>query len=265
MTAVGIAAGRAMESARADRLFDDPYAQVFVDAIDIAPVERMKEFAGYIALRTRYYDDYLLQASAERDCTQIVLLAVGLDARAYRLTWPAGVKVFELDMEALLRFKRRILAAADATPTCTDHHSIEVDLRTDWSAPLISAGFDPAVRTAWLAEGLLPYLTREENIVLLDRIAQISAPGSELAFDHLNKQNEQRHSPKMASTLNDLDAKWQDTVENSAPWAGLQSQGWDLHDSPTIGGLASRYGRGGALPAEVAELPSGVFQMRTSV
>ncbi|WP_405137193.1 SAM-dependent methyltransferase [Nocardia sp. NBC_01388] len=264
LTAVGIAVGRAMETVREDRLFSDPFAQAFVDAIDEAPVGRMREFAGYVAVRTRYFDDRLLAARV-RGCSQIVLLAAGLDARAFRLNWPAGTHVFELDLPDLLRFKRRVLEGLGAVPTSDEHAVVEADLRQPWYAPLAAAGFDPSRPTAWLVEGLLPYLTRAENDALLAEIARISVPGSEIALDHLNVSSRQRHSTTMAETLVGIDAQWQDAVDDSAPWAWLTAWGWEVVDSPLIGELAGRYGRGAQLSPEIAAQPSGVVHARRAM
>jgi hypothetical protein len=84
----------------------------------------------------------------------VVLLAAGLDTRAFRLTWPDGVRLFELDLPDLVDYKERVLAEQAAVPRC-QRTVLRVDLREDWPARLESAGLRPGEPTAWLIEGLL--------------------------------------------------------------------------------------------------------------
>lgn len=191
-TAVGVAALRALESNRPDRLFDDPYAGAFfaagrslfpeappeLDAAGPAPDSFGALFALPIAVRTRRYDDQLPAAG----CPQVVLLAAGLDTRAFRLAWPDGVRVFELDLPEVLRFKGSVLNQLNSTPRCA-RAEVPADLREDWSSALRAAGFQPEVPTAWLAEGLLVYLTREQATDLLATVTALSPPGSRLFFE----------------------------------------------------------------------------------
>jgi methyltransferase (TIGR00027 family) len=186
---------RASESRRPDRLFDDPYAEAFLAASpDALPEERaggsplravgaLFQFHG--ALRTRFFDDYLL-AAAGAGCLQVVLLAAGLDTRAFRLDWPEGVRLFELDLPEVLRFKEEVLAARGAVPRCR-RVVLPVDLREcgpeGWPAALTGAALDPARPTAWLVEGLLIYLSPEEAGRLLSAVGELSAAGSQLAFE----------------------------------------------------------------------------------
>jgi len=194
-TAIGVALIRAGESARADRLFDDPYARAFVEAAPEFLAQRRQALADqqgisplgaliafYSVIRTRYFDDYLRTAT-EQGCRQVVLLAAGLDTRAYRLDWPAGTRLFELDLPQLLAFKQRVLAAQDARPRC-ERIAVAADLREDWPGRLVEAGFDPEVPTAWLAEGLLIYLSGDEAAALLTSVGNLCAPGSQLSFEH---------------------------------------------------------------------------------
>jgi methyltransferase (TIGR00027 family) len=194
-TALGMARVRARESGRPDRLFDDPYAEAFLAASpDTLPGERagggplsavgaLFQFHG--ALRTRFFDDYLL-AAAGAGCLQVVLLAAGLDTRAFRLDWPEGVRLFELDLPEVLRFKEEVLAARGAVPRCR-RAVLPADLRESgpegWPAALTGAGLDPAKPTAWLVEGLLIYLSPEEAGRLLSAAGELSATGSQLAFE----------------------------------------------------------------------------------
>src|SRR5262249_46030939 len=180
-TALGVAMVRARESRREDRLFDDPYAQAFVDAApgafpgehktgeELAAVGPMASlgavFHAHAVIRTRFFDDYLTAAVAA-GCSQVVLLAAGLDTRAFRLAWPAGTRVFEVDLPDVLTFKDTVLAAQDAVARCA-RTTVPADLRADWTTALARAGFDRTGPAAWLAEGLLIYLSAAEAARLL--------------------------------------------------------------------------------------------------
>jgi methyltransferase (TIGR00027 family) len=113
----------------------------------------------------------------------VVLVAAGLDTRAFRLAWPSGTRLFEVDLPEVLGFKDKVLAAHGASPSC-ERVVVRADLREDWAAALREAGFDPAVPTAWLIEGLLIYLSHEEAERLLTTVGELSAPGSRVSFEH---------------------------------------------------------------------------------
>lgn len=192
-TALGVALARAEESARPDRLFDDPYAADFVresgheqDLWHTPQSQGLREAMGdYFALRTRFFDDYLLAATAA-GCPQVVLIASGLDTRAHRLAWPEDVRVFEVDRPDVLDFKEPVLRARGDEPGC-DRTVVYADLREGLREPLLRHGFRPDVPTAWLVEGLLVYLTEEENAALLTEVGELSAPGSRLGVEHVSK------------------------------------------------------------------------------
>ncbi len=162
-TALGVAMVRARESRRDDRLFDDPYAQAFVAAVPGAFPEEPKTeeqlaalgplaslgavFYVHAVIRTRFFDDYLTAATAA-GCRQVVLLAAGLDTRAFRLAWPKDTRVFEVDLPGVLAFKDTVLAARNAVPSC-ERTTVPADLRGDWTAALAEAGFDRTGPAAW--------------------------------------------------------------------------------------------------------------------
>ncbi|SKI12624.1 class I SAM-dependent methyltransferase [Mycobacteroides abscessus] len=191
-TALGVCAQRAIETERPDALIHDPYAKSFVlaagdpDLIDMVTGRSAPESSPWaelraMGLRSRFFDEYLLDA-ADAGVRQMVILAAGLDARAHRLPWPPGVRVFELDQPLVLAFKDAVYAQLRATPA-SQRHTVAVDLRDRWPSALQAAGFDPFRPTAWAAEGLLPYLPAPAQDLLFERIAALSAPGSFVAVE----------------------------------------------------------------------------------
>jgi methyltransferase (TIGR00027 family) len=137
----------------------------------------------YIAVRSRFFDDFLA-AAAGAGLRQTVILAAGFDTRPFRLDWIPGATVYEVDAPMALAFKDSVLTGQGAVPRC-DRRTVTADLRADWPAALREAGFDPATPTAWLAEGLLPYLTDEAMDFLLGHLHELSAPGSRITADHI--------------------------------------------------------------------------------
>ncbi|MGW4098929.1 class I SAM-dependent methyltransferase [Mycobacterium sp. NPDC004974] len=201
-TATLVATGRAIASRDSHGLIDDPFAaplvravgiEVFTKMVDgelsldalaqLAPeaAERARSNIDEMAVRTRFFDDYFL-AAGKAGVRQAVILASGLDSRAYRLPWPAGTIVYEIDQPEVIEFKTRTLADLGAEPTA-ERRTVPIDLRDDWPAALRAAGFDPAKPTAWCAEGLLIYLPPEAQDRLFDNIAELSAPGSAVATE----------------------------------------------------------------------------------
>ncbi|OBG29998.1 class I SAM-dependent methyltransferase [Mycobacterium sp. E3198] len=201
-TATMVAASRAVASQGPDALLDDPFADPLVRAVGLDPFIRIidgeldveddalfnrKARAQQITVRTRFFDDFFTGAG-EDGVRQAVILASGLDTRAYRLRWPSGTVVYEIDQPQVLAFKSDTLADIGAEPTA-ERRTVAIDLRDDWPAALRGAGFDPARPTAWSAEGLLPYLPPEAQDRLFDNITALSAPGSRLATEHVPDPN----------------------------------------------------------------------------
>ncbi|QWF81333.1 SAM-dependent methyltransferase [Amycolatopsis sp. CA-230715] len=247
-TAVGVAGLRAQEQLRQDKLFDDPYSAALFEAgrarvAAAGPPTAQRQafgqlFATQVVIRTRFYDDYLLGSG----CTQVVLLAAGLDARAFRLAWPDGTRLFEVDFPEVLGFKGSVLTEQRAEPRC-ERVEVPADLREDWASALGDAGFDPAAPTAWLAEGLLIYLTRDEAAALLTTVTGLSAPGSRISFEHrpdpdgtgLAALARAHHAGKHVTGL------WKGGFGGDGPeW--LSARGWavTVHDREE---LADAYGR----------------------
>ncbi|MFH8839090.1 class I SAM-dependent methyltransferase [Streptomyces sp. NPDC017868] len=195
LTALLVAAARAIETHRHDSLAQDVHAEHFVRAAPACAgwpvrIEQVPDgddnplwgrFARYFGLRTRVLDDFLLGA-VRPGVRQVVLLGAGLDTRAYRLDWPSDLVVFELDRAGVLDFKQRVLTDLSAAPR-VKRVPVPVDLRADWVTALTTAGFDPAAPSVWLAEGLLFYLPGPAETRLLDAVDGLAAGGSALAFE----------------------------------------------------------------------------------
>jgi len=203
-TAFGAAEWRAREVEHDRPLFTDPYARLFLDAAtargwssqfgdelfaqmqettDPRFMRRLLATWSYFGSRTKWFDDFITASGV--DVMQAVILAAGLDARAWRLPWKPGSAIYEIDQPAVLAFKTETLRSHDAEPACR-YIPIGHDLRQDWPKALCNNGFDPHRPTAWLAEGLLPYLPATAQDLLLDRIRELSAKGSRIAVDALS-------------------------------------------------------------------------------
>jgi methyltransferase (TIGR00027 family) len=152
-----------------------------VQEIDAEAATIFEHMRGYQAVRTHFFDAHFAAAAAA-GIRQVVILASGLDSRAYRLDWPAGTTVYEIDQPKVLEYKSATLAAHGATPSA-DRREVAIDLRQDWPAALIAEGFDPKAPTAWLAEGLLMYLPAEAQDRLFTQITELSGPGSRVAAE----------------------------------------------------------------------------------
>ncbi|OHV06771.1 class I SAM-dependent methyltransferase [Mycobacterium talmoniae] len=209
-TAVMVAAARAIETDRPDPLIRDPYAKILVadagtgvwefllddtidarlETVDPESAAIFRHMRGYQAVRTHFFDSYFADAVAA-GIRQVVILASGLDSRAYRLDWPAGTTVYEIDQPKVLEYKAATLAAHGVSPAA-DRHEVPIDLRQDWPAALRAAGFDPAAPTAWLAEGLLMYLPGDAQDRLFAQITEQSAPGSRVATETAGTHSDER-------------------------------------------------------------------------
>ncbi|OBF86030.1 SAM-dependent methyltransferase [Mycobacterium sp. 852002-51163_SCH5372311] len=198
-TATVVAAGRAMASKDSRGLINDPFAEPLVRAVgldffakmmdgelDLTAIEnfspvRAQAMVDGMAVRTKYFDDYFVGATGG-GVRQVVILASGLDSRAYRLPWPVGTVVYEIDQPRVIEFKTTTLDEIGAKPTAT-RRTVPIDLRADWPAALKAAGLDASAPTAWLAEGLLIYLPPDAQDRLFDNITELSVPGSTIATE----------------------------------------------------------------------------------
>lgn len=229
-TAFEVALLRAAEDRRPDRLFADPCARLFLEAAGIT--EEKPDFAALmgpqVAVRTRFLDDTLLSGEPR----QVVLVASGMDGRPWRLGWPEGTEVFEIDQASVLRFKDA--AAAPLTARCV-RRPVVADLRDDWAGPLRAAGFRPDRPTAWLTEGLLYALDEAAADGLLATITGLSAAGSTLAFDHVEA------SADLRSAIGpELMRLWRPGPADPARW--LTRHGWEP-DVRQLAEIAAKYGR----------------------
>jgi methyltransferase (TIGR00027 family) len=201
-TATAVAASRAVAAQGPDALLDDPFAEPLVRAVGLDefvkvvngesfneddPAMNRRAMSEQIAVRTRFFDGFFTAAS-EAGIRQAVILAAGLDTRAYRLTWPANTDVYEVDQPEVIAFKTATLDGLGAAPTA-QRKTVAIDLRDDWPSALRAAGFDSGQPTAWIAEGLLPYLPPDAQDRLFDNITALSAPGSRLATEHMDTTN----------------------------------------------------------------------------
>jgi methyltransferase (TIGR00027 family) len=267
MTALGVAWIRALESERADRLFEDPLAARFVAASDWSPPDlaagpvddttrTLLVLAQSVIVRTRFLDDLLASAWASGGGRQVVILGAGLDTRAFRLPWPRGSRCFELDLAPVLAFKAEVLTGAGAAPAC-ERVTIPADLLADnWPRLLVDAGFRPGEPAVWIAEGLLIYFSQTENDALLDQIGTLSRPGHRLAITSSRPDRPLRPRTAPAATgtrlLHDPDSvialwRWKGPSD-AAAW--LAGHGWEagVYDREE---RAVAYGR----PLAVAEDP----------
>jgi methyltransferase (TIGR00027 family) len=211
-TAVIVAAARAGETERDDALIRDPYAKLLVAGAGLGITEfvvdreftakvaetdpevaAMLEHRGnYMAVRTHFFDEFFTDAVAA-GIRQVVILASGLDSRAYRIQWPAGTTVFEIDQPKVLDYKAARLAEHGVLPSA-QRHAVAIDLRQDWPKALRDAGFDPNAPTAWLAEGLLMYLPADAQDRLFEQITSLSAPGSRVAAEAVGERNQEQRA-----------------------------------------------------------------------
>jgi len=195
-TATLVAAARALAGREADPLIVDPFADPLVRAVGIEPLTRALDggaaladqdaarlLIDVIAVRTKFFDDFFLESTQTSGIRQAVILASGLDSRAYRLPWPTGTTVFEIDQAPVIDFKSRVLSDLGASPAA-DRQTIGMDLREDWPAALRADGFNTGAPTAWIAEGLLIYLPPDAQDRLFDNITALSAPGSRIATEY---------------------------------------------------------------------------------
>jgi methyltransferase (TIGR00027 family) len=290
-TALGVAAARAAETRTENPLISDPFAQVFLDAVgdgvwnwhsapqlpaELLEIEpelplQMRAMVGYFASRTAFFDQFFLDAT-RAGIRQAVILAAGLDARSWRLPWPNGTTVYELDQPRVLDFKSSTLAEHGAEPAC-NRVAVPVDLREDWPAALQQAGFDASAPTIWSAEGLMPYLPAAAQELLFERVHGLSVTGSRVAVEALgpkflepgSRAKRRERMDRIRALMAELDPRreipridelWYfEEREDVGDW--FRRHGWDVTVTPSDE-LMAGYDR--KAPKEVEdEVPGNLF------
>ncbi|HZA08732.1 class I SAM-dependent methyltransferase [Mycobacterium sp.] len=224
-TATMVAAARARATNDAKPLINDPFAQPLVEAVGIDVFTRMvrgeldlvdldddqargmRQMADNMAARTKFFDEFFLDATRD-GIRQVVILAAGLDARGYRLPWPAGTIVYEIDQPQVIEFKTTTLAGLGAEPTA-ERRTVAIDLRYDWPTALREAGFDPDQPTAWIAEGLLGYLPPDAQDRLLDNVTALCAEGSRFATESIPIHREDDEEA-IKERMRTISARWRE-------------------------------------------------------
>jgi methyltransferase (TIGR00027 family) len=258
-TGLLVAAMRAEESASDAPLFTDPFAERLAGDEGRGLLADAKaatgNASGQIVIRTRYWDEALLRANAD-GVTQVVILAAGMDARAYRLPWQANTTVYEIDQAAVMSLKGDRLAGE--TPRCR-RVALGVDLADDWPKTLLSRGFDSSAKSVWLVEGLLQYLDAEAVDALFDRVDTLSAPDSVLLYETVGRTL--LEAPFLQPTLDfmkNLDAPW--IYGTDEPANLVQSRGWSaaVTDIAEPGNAWHRWDQP-PVPLDVQGVPRGYF------
>ena len=260
-TALLVAGWRAIHAAGPHPLATDDFARLFVDAsgdpyltelLAEPPIsENSTTFPRLYGVQTRFFDEFFLESMPVTGggITQAVILAAGLDSRTYRLDWPAGTVVFEVDRPEVLAFKTRVLNEHGAPPAAT-RREVTVDLRGDWAEPLRTAGFDPHRPTAWSAEGLLPYLAGPAQDALFTTVSALSAPGSRLAVGALGSGGseeqfaalEAAHPGLLLSGDIDFATLTYPRDTKTAPAESLARHGWTVRAPVSSLQLQAEYG-----------------------
>ena len=235
LTSRWVAASRALETESPDPLYRDPFARALAGDAGVEMLYTMRAVGGmagftgpdpYLTIRTKFLDDALVEAVRNLGLEQVVILAAGMDARAFRLSWPRRVTVFEVDRDDVFEHKEQVLGQLGAAASC-DRRIVRQDLALPWKASLVAAGFDPDQPTAFLAEGLLYYLDADEAGSFFDTIREVAAPGSWLGMDAVNQ--EVLTSPFMANyvdKLRELGCPWKFGL--SDPESYLAGHGWTV-------------------------------------
>jgi methyltransferase (TIGR00027 family) len=290
-TALGVASARAAETESENPMIRDPYARVFLDAAgdglwnwysasqlrpELLEAEpelalQMQAMVGYMASRTAFFDQFFLDATGA-GVRQVVILAAGLDSRAWRLPWPDGVTVYELDQPRVLQFKSSTLSEHGEQPAC-NRVAVPVDLRQEWPTALRQAGFDASAASAWSAEGLMPYLPAAAQDLLFERVDALSATGSRVAVEALGpnfhdpdfRARRRARMERIRALMTELDPQREipnneelfyfEEREDVGDW--FRRRGWDVTVTPS-GQLMASYGR--SAPKEVEDtMPGNLF------
>jgi methyltransferase (TIGR00027 family) len=257
MTARWTAAARAMETERHDKLFVDALARPLAgrEGFDLLKWHEGGGVVPFLAIRTRFLDDAIVRITAERGIRQVVVVAAGLDTRAFRLPWSPDTTVYELDRPELLAEKARILTTLEAIPRCR-RISVGVDLTKDWNTLLLEAGYRVEEPTVWLVEGVLFYFTEGTARKLLSTAASLASAGSWLLADLMSR--ELLVSPwtqRYLGTLAEAGTAWQ--FGTDAPEQFISNCGWEPQEIKEPGEEGADFERWPYLvmPREVPGVP----------
>lgn len=258
-TALWMAAYRARESRRPDRLFDDPFAELLAGTkgptllTHFHTAHANDEGNPYLAIRTRWFDDYLADSVAPG--SQAVGLGAGLDTRAFRLSWPDDVTVYEVDQPEVLAYKESRMASIQADVRCR-RQTVPMNLGDDWVTALAEAGHDPSVPTTWFAEGVLFYLPEEGAREVLRAAARLSAPGSRIAIDLVGTGIFGfPYTREFLKRLEAADSPWRWGTDDLRGF--LESCGWTSVEVAEPGHPNANYGRWPrqASPSNIPSIP----------
>lgn len=255
-TALLVAGWRALHAMSPQPLVRDEYAKVFIAASQdpyLAGVlanpgtsEDETAFPRLYGVQTRFFDDFFA-AAGDAGIRQAVIVAAGLDSRAYRLEWPDGTTVFEVDLPKVLEFKARVLDEQGAAPKAR-RIEVAADLRTDWSRALEAAGFDTETPSAWSVEGVLPYLTDEAQNALFTRISGLSAPDSRIATGALGSRLDRERLAALeadhagVNMSGDVDFSALTYEPTTNPAESLAAHGWAVEPVRNTLDLQAGYG-----------------------
>ncbi len=255
-TALLVAGWRALHAVSQQPLVADEYAKYFIEASKdpyLAEVlgnpgttDDGTAFPRLYGVQTKFFDDFFTSAG-DAGIRQAVIIAAGLDSRAYRLQWPSGTTIFEVDLPKVLEFKARVLAEHGAAPK-GERIEVAADLRTDWPTPLKAAGFDPRRPSAWSVEGILPYLNDDAQSALFCRVSELCAPGSRIAIgalgtrlDHDQLAALETNHPGVNKSGNvDFSALTYESKSEPAEW--LAAHGWAVEPVRNTLELQAEYG-----------------------
>jgi methyltransferase (TIGR00027 family) len=255
-TALIVTGWRALHAVSEQPLVRDDYAKLFIEAsedpyltdllTDPGTSEHESAFPRLYGVQTRFFDDFFTEA-CDAGIRQAIIVAAGLDSRAYRLEWPSGATVFEIDLPKVLEFKARVLSEHGRQPKA-DRRAVAADLRTDWPAALLAAGFDSHSPSAWSVEGLLPYLTSAAHEALFASIGELSAPGSRLAIGALGSRldheqlaalEEEHPGVNLAGDIDFSSLTYENPMD---PAAWLAAHGWAVEPVRNTLELQGGYG-----------------------
>jgi methyltransferase (TIGR00027 family) len=255
-TALLVAGWRAVHAMGPKPLVSDEYAKLFIAAsrdpylagvlANPGTTEEQTAFPRLYGVQTRFFDDFFASAGAA-GIRQAVIVAAGLDSRAYRLEWQDGTTVFEVDLPKVLEFKARVLGEHGAAPKAR-RSEVAADLRTDWPTPLKAAGFDPRSPGAWSVEGVLPYLTDEAQDALFTRITELCAPGSRIAVGALGSRLDREQLAALeadhpgVNMSGDVDFSALTYEPQSEPAEWLAAHGWAVEPVRNTLDLQAGYG-----------------------